>query len=246
MRAGAEGQRRRVAGGPHDGGDVGRDLRLDAHRVDRFPQSLESRRIRHRGDAVGLGPVGLEPLDVTGENPLLHRGGRIPEQHFDHEPIQLRLRERIGALELDRVLRREHRERRRQRMRDAVRGDGALLHRLEQGGLGLRRRAVDFVGEHQVGEDRTRPEPEFVRAGQHRDAGDVRRHQVGRELDALELDVERQRQRTHQQRLGGAGDPLEQGVPPRQQADDDVARRGLLSQNHLAERRYEAAGVVDG
>ena len=131
-------------------------------------------------------------------------------------------------------------------MRDAVRRDRALLHRLEQGRLGLRRRAVDFVGEHQVGEDRARPEPELVRAGQHRDAGDVGGHQVGRELDALEFDVDRQRQGAHEQRLGGAGDPLEQGVPPRQQAHDDVARRGLLSQDHLAERRYKAAGVVGG
>jgi hypothetical protein len=32
----------------------------------------------------------------------------------------------------------------------------ALLHRLQQRGLGLGRRAVDLVGQQQVGEDRAR------------------------------------------------------------------------------------------
>ena len=41
-------------------------------------------------------------------------------------------------------------------MRDRVDGDLALLHALEQAGLRLRRRAVDLVDEHDVGEDRAR------------------------------------------------------------------------------------------
>jgi hypothetical protein len=36
----------------------------------------------------------------------------------------------------------------------------ALLHRLEQRGLGLGRRAVDLVGQEQVGEHRALAEPE--------------------------------------------------------------------------------------
>jgi hypothetical protein len=39
-------------------------------------------------------------------------------------------------------------------VRDAVDGDVALGHRLEQRGLRLRRRAVDLVGEEDVREDR--------------------------------------------------------------------------------------------
>jgi limonene-1,2-epoxide hydrolase len=38
----------------------------------------------------------------------------------------------------------------------AADGDLVLLHRLEQGGLGLGRRAVDLVGEDDVREDRAR------------------------------------------------------------------------------------------
>ena len=38
----------------------------------------------------------------------------------------------------------------------AAGGDFVLLHRLQERGLGLRRRAVDLVGEQYVGEDRAR------------------------------------------------------------------------------------------
>jgi hypothetical protein len=44
-------------------------------------------------------------------------------------------------------------------------GDAALLHRLEQGRLGLGRGAVDLVGEDDVGEDRARLEDEGSGAG---------------------------------------------------------------------------------
>ena len=70
-----------------------------------------------------------------------------------------------------------------------------LLHRFEQGGLGLGRRAVDLVGQHHVGEDRSLEEDETAPAGlgvvlEDVGAGDVGRHQVGRELDALERQVQ--------------------------------------------------------
>ena len=49
-------------------------------------------------------------------------------------------------------------------MRRVLDRDLPLLHRLEQRGLRLRRRAVDLVAEEQVGEDRARPELEVARA----------------------------------------------------------------------------------
>ena len=67
--------------------------------------------------------------------------------------------------------------------REALAGDRdlVLLHRLEQAGLGLGRRPVDLVGEDQVGEDRSRLEPEDPLAAlldQDVRAGDVGGHQV--------------------------------------------------------------------
>ena len=64
------------------------------------------------------------------------------------------LRERVRALLVDRVLRRKHQEHHLQRVRVVSNCDLALLHGLEQGALDLGRRAVDFVGKDEVGEDR--------------------------------------------------------------------------------------------
>jgi len=70
-----------------------------------------------------------------------------------------------------------------------------FAHRFQQGGLGLGRRAVDLVGQHHVREDRSLLELELagllvVDVG----AGDVGRQQIGRELNPLELEVERRRE----------------------------------------------------
>ena len=65
--------------------------------------------------------------------------------------------------------------------------DAPLAHRLEQGRLRLRRRPVDLVGEDDVREQRARTELEAALARiEDRDADDVRRQEVGRELDARE------------------------------------------------------------
>ena len=82
-----------------------------------------------------------------------------------------------------------------------------LLHRFEQRGLRLGRRAVDFVGQHHVGKDRPFHESEkracrWCGLLQDFRSGDVRRHQVGRELHALERQMQHVADRLDQQRLG--------------------------------------------
>jgi hypothetical protein len=56
---------------------------------------------------------------------------------------------------------------------------------------------------------------------------DVRGHEVGRELDARELQVEHPREGAHEQRLAEARHALEEAVPAREEAGehavDDVA-----------------------
>ena len=70
---------------------------------------------------------------------------------------------------------------------DAVDRDAAFGHRLQQRGLRARRGAVDFVGQHDLGEDRPGAELELARLLiEDRAAGHVGRQQVGRALDALE------------------------------------------------------------
>src|ERR1041384_1776538 len=103
--------------------------------------------------------------------------------------------EGIGALLLDRVLGGEHEEGERELVGRAACGDPVLLHGLEEGGLGLGGRAVDLVGEDEVGEDRALEEAEDAAAGgvvffEDLGAGDVSGHEVGSELDALKREIE--------------------------------------------------------
>jgi hypothetical protein len=120
--------------------------------------------------AVHFGPEGEQFL--AAENrlqrgllghlaPTLHHRGflvrrRIIDQQLEEEAVGLRLGQRVGAFLLNRVLRRHDEEGAGQRVRLAADGDLPLLHRLEQGALDLGGRAVDFVGQDQVGEDRGR------------------------------------------------------------------------------------------
>ena len=81
-----------------------------------------------------------------------------------------------------------------------------LLHGFQQRGLGLRRRAIDFIGQQNIGKDRTFDElhPSQAVAGFFQDlrAGDIRRHQVRRELNSLKLEMKDLGDRADQQRLG--------------------------------------------
>ena len=150
---------------------------------------------------------------------------RVAEPGAQQEPVELCLGQRVRALVLDRVLRREDEERPLERPRHPVRRHLPLLHRLEQRGLGLRRRAVDLVGEQQVREDRARPELEVaVALVPDRRAGDVRGQQVGRELDAAEAEPARLGKGARGQRLRQPGHVLEQDVAVGQEAEQDRAR----------------------
>jgi hypothetical protein len=66
-------------------------------------------------------------------------------------------------------------------------------------------------------------------------AGDVRRHQVGRELDAVELEVEDLRQRPYQQRLGEAGHADDQAVAADEQRQQHLIDDVLLTDDQLGQ-----------
>ena len=103
------------------------------------------------------------------------------------EAVELRLRQRVRAVELGGVLRGHDKERLVQAARRPFDGDLALAHRLEQRRLGAGRRAIHLVGEDDVGEDRSGDELEgqvlLVEDARARDIGG---QQVGRALDAAE------------------------------------------------------------
>ena len=105
-----------------------------------------------------------------------------------------------------------------------------FLHAFEQRRLRLGRRAIDFIGEQDVRKDRPGLEAQMLAAGgvvhQHLGADDVRGHEVGRELDAREAQIERVGQRLDEQCLAQSGCALEQHMPAREHgrehAVDDV------------------------
>src|SRR3954447_2907446 len=213
---------------------------------------------RLRGVHAAGGVLALEHLGSVGdrlevehavatlvalEHPRLLRGARVAELEPDHEAVDLRLRERVGALVLDRVLRGEDEERAGELVRVDVDGHHPLLHALEQAGLGLRRGAVDLVDDHDVREDRARAELEallalVVDAG----ADDVGRQQVGGALDARELRVDRLRQRACERGLADARIVLDEDVPFGEHRDDDVLEHVVAHLDRAADVLLHALG----
>ena len=155
---------------------------------------------------------------MIADNFLFAGARRITHPDAHQESVELRFGQRIRPVMLDRILRREHEKRFRQRVRVVVDGDLRFVHRLQQRRLRFRRRAVDLVGHDDIREDRPGLEFEFLRHGiEHADADHVARQHVGSELDALERALEGPRDRLRESGLPNAGDVFDQQMPARQQ-----------------------------
>ena len=113
--------------------------------------------------ATGGDRAARPPVVVCARIARSSAADRIVDHDVEHEPIELRLRQRIGAFLLDRILRGQHEQRTFERMAYAADRHLILLHRLEQRRLRLRRRAVDLVGQDDVGEDGPGDEPNRAR-----------------------------------------------------------------------------------
>ncbi|MEA2228902.1 MAG: MoxR-like ATPase, partial [Solirubrobacteraceae bacterium] len=105
----------------------------------------------------------------------------VVDEDLEHEAVDLRLRQRVGALRLDRVLRRHHEERVGHPVRRVAERDLALLHHLEQRRLHLGGGAVDLVRQQEVAEDGAELGVEGRVVGPVDTGADqIGRHQVGR------------------------------------------------------------------
>ncbi|MNT28059.1 hypothetical protein D3C72_1637190 [compost metagenome] len=114
-------------------------------------------------------------------------------------------------------------------------GDGDLLflHDFQQCALHLGRRAVDFVGQQQIGEDRPPHGGELAGALViHARADQVGGQQVGRELDALERAAHGPRQRVDRQRLGQPRHAFDQQVPARKHRHQHTFEKVVLPHDH--------------
>ena len=95
------------------------------------------------------------------EDLLLFLGRRVVDLDVEHEAVELGFGQRVGAFLLDRVLRGDREERLGQLIGRLPDRHFPLLHRLQQRRLRLRGRAVDLVGQQDVGEDRPFHEAEI-------------------------------------------------------------------------------------
>ncbi len=207
-----------LAAGVDDVDDVRDEHRLDVNPFDGGTYRVELGRV---GDLADHDLVGAA-REPAGDHLDLVADCRVSEVGADDEPVELRLRQGIGALGLHGVLGGDHEERVRQPVGGAIDRDLELLHRLEQRGLGLGRCPVDLVGEHELGEHRAATERRVT--GVHVDHGrprDVARQHVGRELDAGEAEAGRRGDRPRGKGLGDSWDVVEQHMSTGEQGGND-------------------------
>ena len=168
----------------------------------------------------------------------------IIHNHLEHEAVNLGFGQRVGAFLFEGVLRGHHQERLRQPVGVVAEGDLAFLHGFEQGALDLGRGAVDFVGQDEVAEDRAvlGVEAAVARVVDH-GADDVGGQHVGRELEAVELQLRGGGQRLERERLGQARHAFEEDVAVGDQADEQAVHE-VLSGPRARGRFPAAAGAT--
>ncbi len=165
------------------------------------------------------------------------------------EAVALRLRKRVHAFGLDRVLRGQHQERRGQSMGDAAEGDLLLGHDLQQCRLHLRGCPVDLVGEDEVREDGAQLDVEgFPGLAVHPRTDDVGHDQIAGELDTRERSADHRRQCLDGQGLGHSGYALQQTVPAGEQGHQHALDHVILADDHfldLEEGAFKMIGIGD-
>ena len=180
----------------------------------------------------------------AGQHLAFGAGVGITQVQAQQEPVHLRIGQREGAGQVDRVLRGDHEKRLRQRVRGAVERDLVFGHGFEQGALRARRRAVDFVRQQQLGEHRAGVEAELARGlvvDGHAD--DVRGQQVGRELHALEIQAQGRGHGARQGGLAQAGQVFDEQVAAGKQRGERQLHFAWFAQHQLVDL---GQGVVEG
>ena len=132
-------------------------------------------------------------------------------------------------------------------MRFAVDGHLRFVHGFEKSGLRARGGAVDFVGQHNVGENRAGAEFKFARVGMiDADAQDVTGQQVGSELHALEGAVEGFRERLGQGGFADAGNIFDQQVAAGKKRDQGELNDVFLAENGAGDGALQLRDDVRG
>ncbi|MEY2980309.1 MAG: hypothetical protein RL562_536 [Planctomycetota bacterium] len=228
-------------GRPHEFGDVADES--PAHE-DLACQLLELQHLiatEHRFEGRGL-----EARRGFEDRHQAVRVGAFDDQ-VQEEAVELGFRQRERAFELDRVLGRDDVERLRQAVRGLADRHRGLLHRLEERGLRLGRRAIDLVGEHEIREQGPGLEPELQPPLPLFDdprARDVGRHQVRCELDACEREAQTLGKGLDEARLAEPRHALEEDVTACEQSDGQVLDQTILPKDPGADLATERVDLL--
>ena len=148
---------------------------------------------------------------------------------------------------LDRILRGNHKKGLGQHEGTAIDGDLAFVHGFQQRGLRFRGSAVDFVGQKNVGEDRTVLEFELLRdRGIDGNSHNIGRQQVAGELHPLKTAIDGSRDRMSQSRFPHAGNAFNQQVATRQQRNHRQTDDIVLAANHFSQSFFQLYGASRG
>ena len=121
-------------------------------------------------------------------------------------------------------------------------GDLALFHGLEQCRLHLGGRAVDLIGQDDIGENGARLEHEAlggILAQVHLRAGNIGGQKIRRELDAAEIRFQVLRQALHRAGLGQARQALDEDIAVAQQGQQQALHDLLLADDGTAHALHQ-------
>ena len=164
--------------------------------------------------------------------------------------VELRLRQRVGALQFQGVLGRQDVKRPGQRAPRAGDRHRVLLHRLEQRGLGSRAGAVDLVGHQELAEHGTwyeaelaPPAPRFLQDLRTQNVG---RHQVGGALDPLVFETRYRGDGLDKPRLAQPGHADQERVAAGQKGDQRLLHHLILAEDDPADGFPDLGKAVAG
>ncbi len=164
----------------------------------------------------------------------------VGDLDLQQEAVDLSLGQGVGTLLFERVLGRHHEERSGQRVGLVADGNLALLHRLQKGALNLGGRAVDLVGQNEVGEDGPLTDGELLALlGVDHSTDKVGGQKVGSELHPGELCVHSLGKSGDGEGLGKPRNALQKDMAVGQQADQKRVHEVLLADDDLTHLHLE-------
>ena len=171
---------------------------------------------------------------------MLAVGVGVIDHDVQQETVELGLRQRVGPLLLDGILRGHDHKEIWQRVGHRTNRDLPFAHGLEQGRLHLCRGAVDFVRQHEIMKQRTLPEHEGAGFGSiDFGARQIGRQEIGRELQPVEVALHAMAQHLDRPGLGEPRRPFDQQVPVAKQRRQHAGQQRLLTDDEARQVGFE-------